>query len=184
MLFRQASDLPTHLVAAFKATLEEVVEADLILHVRDIAHPETAVQAEDVASVLGQLGVDASAPDRVIEVWNKIDLLPDRTDPSQPGTTASGVETIGISALTGEGLPQLLDLIETHLNAGRDVYVVELSGSQLADLHYLYEVGEVLDRADKPDGATSVRVRVAGRSMDDFHARFPQALRPAPVRAA
>ena len=70
------ADLPTSLVAAFRATLEEVAEADLILHVRDIAHPDSEAQARDVAGVLSELGIDAEAPERVIEVWNKIDLLP------------------------------------------------------------------------------------------------------------
>ena len=70
------SDLPTTLVAAFRATLEEVAEADLILHVRDIAHPDSEAQARDVAAVLAELDIDAKAPDRVIEVWNKIDLMP------------------------------------------------------------------------------------------------------------
>src|SRR5690606_19061357 len=71
------SDLPTHLVAAFRATLEEVVEADLVIHLRDIADPDTAAQAEDVERILGDLGVDAGDRSRVIEVWNKIDLLDD-----------------------------------------------------------------------------------------------------------
>src|SRR4029079_16696150 len=69
------SDLPTHLIAAFRATLEEVVEADLVLHLRDISDPDTAAQADDVERILGDLGVDASDHERVIEVWNKVDLI-------------------------------------------------------------------------------------------------------------
>ena len=70
------SDLPTELVAAFRATLEEVLDADLILHVRDIAHPETEMQAENVEAILAELGVDRDGQARMIEVWNKLDLLP------------------------------------------------------------------------------------------------------------
>lgn len=171
------SELPTHLVAAFRATLEEVIEADVILHVRDIAHPDSKVQAVDVANVLEQLGVDPSDPARIIEVWNKIDLLrpPATLDAVKATTGGTTLATIGVSALTGEGLPELLALIEDHLHAGRDVFTLHLEGAELADLHFLYELGEVLDRQDREDGTTELRVRVAGRSVSAFRRRFPAA---------
>jgi len=171
------SELPTHLVAAFRATLEEVIEADLILHVRDIAHPDSKVQAADVANVLEQLGVDPSDPAHIIEVWNKIDLLrpPTTLDAFKATTGGTRLATIGVSALTGEGLPELLALIEDHLHAGRDVFAIHLEGAELADLHFLYELGEVLDRQDREDGTTVLRVRVAARSVSAFRRRFPAA---------
>jgi GTP-binding protein HflX len=171
------SELPTHLVAAFRATLEEVIEADLILHVRDIAHPDTKVQAADVANVLEQLGVDPTDPTRIIEVWNKIDLLrpPATIDTVRATTGGTSLATIGVSALTGEGIPELLALIEEHLHAGRDVFAVHLEGAELADLHFLYEMGEVMDRKDREDGSSDLRVRVAAKSVTAFRRRFPAA---------
>ncbi|MCC6863597.1 MAG: GTPase HflX [Rhodobacteraceae bacterium] len=103
------SDLPTQLVAAFRATLEEVLEADLVLHVRDISHPESGEQAQDVADILQSLGVGAETPQ--FEAWNKLDLV----DPSQrEALTAQATireQVFPISALTGEGIPYLLDAI-------------------------------------------------------------------------
>ena len=106
------SDLPTHLVAAFRATLEEVVEADLVIHLRDISDPDTAAQAEDVERILGDLGVDAADRKRVIEVWNKVDLLDEATARgcSSTGPIGKTAPPIAISAVTGEG----------HRRAGRD----------------------------------------------------------------
>jgi GTPase len=103
------SDLPTQLVAAFRATLEEVLEADLILHVRDIAHPETNEQAADVADILQSLGVGPATP--MFEIWNKLDLVA----PSEREALTQQAETrervFPVSALTGEGVPRLLEAI-------------------------------------------------------------------------
>ena len=112
------SDLPTHLVAAFRATLEEVVEADLVIHLRDIADPDTAAQAEDVERILGDLGVDASDRKHVIEVWNKIDLLDDsnRARLLVEGAVDRPEPPIAISAVTGEGLDALAAIIEQRVS--------------------------------------------------------------------
>ena len=107
------SDLPHELVAAFRATLEEVLEADLILHVRDISHPETAEQAADVADILAKLGVDDRVPQ--IEVWNKIDALPADARDALRRTDARTEGVQAISALTGEGLDDLVAAIEERL---------------------------------------------------------------------
>jgi GTP-binding protein HflX len=174
------SDLPTTLVAAFRATLEEVVEADLILHVRDISHPDTDAQAADVAAVLAELDVDVKAPDRVIEVWNKVDLLPVEQRPPR-GTPAllngegSSPAIIPVSALTGEGLPELLDLVEQRLSGARRVYTVELAGAALGNLHRLYEFGEVVDRRDTEAGTTVATVRVPAERDAQFRRVFPDA---------
>ncbi len=109
------SDLPTQLVAAFRATLEEVLEADLILHVRDIVHSETDLQAANVSGILGQLGLGEDRRDRMIEVWNKIDLLA----PDEACAMIVGAErrdrVVPISAVTGQGIDTLLARVETVL---------------------------------------------------------------------
>nr|WP_244669982.1 GTPase HflX [Kaistia sp. 32K] len=180
------SDLPTHLVAAFRATLEEVIEATLILHVRDIAHEDSEAQARDVMSVLEQLGVEVSKTDRLIEVWNKIDLMPEDARPATRANADNGKPAIvPISALTGEGVAALLDIVEQRLNEGRPVYTVSLSGAALAKLHRLYELGEVLSRADEEDGRTVATIRVPEKHEQSFHREFPGArLQPSSEKAA
>jgi GTP-binding protein HflX len=168
------------LVAAFRATLEEVAEADLILHVRDISHPDTEAQADDVANVLTELDVDVRAPAKVIEVWNKIDLLPpERRPPRMTAAQANGEGTapavVAVSALTGEGLPELLELIEQRLTGGRRTYTVALADAGLGNLHRLYELGEVLERADTEEGATVVTIRVPRERDAAFRRAFPEA---------
>ena len=127
------SDLPTHLVAAFRATLEEVVEADLVIHLRDIADPDTAAQAEDVERILGDLGVDASDRKRVIEVWNKIDLLDDsnRARLLVDGAVDRPEPPIAISAVTGEGLDALAAIIEQRVSGELKEVTVTLRPHQL-----------------------------------------------------
>jgi GTP-binding protein HflX len=174
------SDLPTTLVAAFRATLEEVVEADIILHVRDIAHPDTEAQAADVAAVLADLDVDVQDAAKVIEVWNKVDLLPPeqrppRIMPANANGEGSSPTIITVSALTGDGLPELLALIEQRLAGGRRTYAVELTGAALGNLHRLYEIGEVVERHDTEEGATVAVVRVAAERDAQFRKAFPGA---------
>ncbi|QRZ14831.1 GTPase HflX [Paracoccus methylovorus] len=112
------SELPHELVAAFRATLEEVLAADLILHVRDISHPETEEQAGDVGEILDSLGVDEDVP--LIEVWNKIDALMPETRAALQRTDARTQGVQAISALSGEGIGALLDAIEAHLSQALD----------------------------------------------------------------
>jgi len=174
------ADLPTSLVAAFRATLEEVAEADVILHVRDIANPDTEEQAKDVAAVLSELGIDMADQDRIIEVWNKTDLISPERRPARPyGARGSGAgagpTVVAISALKGEGLTELLEVIEEHIAGDRPVYQVVLSGVDLARLHRLYELGEVLEREDRSDGSVVALIRVAPDTTSRFDAAFPQA---------
>jgi len=175
------SDLPTTLVAAFRATLEEVAEADLILHVRDIAHPDSEAQANDVAAVLSELEIDIASPGKVIEVWNKIDLLPQSERPPRivlaraNGKSGGSPLVVSVAALTGEGLPELLQAIEDRVAEGQAVYRIQLAGERLADLHKLYDFGEVLDREDRGDGTVVARVRVPEEAADRFRKAFPQA---------
>jgi GTP-binding protein HflX len=151
------SDLPTDLVAAFRATLEEVQEADLILHVRDIAHPETAAQKEDVLGVLRDLAVDIGAGRAMLEVLNKIDQLaaPERDlilaqAAREPGQAA-------LSALTGEGCDGLLARIDTHFAGARALVEIELPYEAGAALSWLYQHGEVRSR-EEVDGALRLSV--------------------------
>ncbi|MCX5514842.1 GTPase HflX [Kaistia algarum] len=170
------SDLPTHLVAAFRATLEEVIEASLILHVRDIAHEDSEAQSEDVMKVLEQLGIEIGDSDRIIEVWNKIDLLPPDARPMDRLQAEKGKPAIvPISALTGEGVPALLQLVEDRVNKNRASYTVVLAGADLAKLHRLYEIGEVFSRQDDEDGTTRITIRIPDKYETTFHAEFPTA---------
>ena len=168
-------------MAAFRATLEEVAEADLILHVRDIAHPDTEAQATDVATVLSELGIDIVSPGRVIEVWNKIDLLPPDEQPPRVvparanGKGGDSPVVVSVSALTGEGLADLLGVIDDRIAEEHLIYRVELAGDRLADLHRLYEFGEVLDRDDTGDGIVVARVRVGRENASRFLDAFPDA---------
>ncbi|MEW5421858.1 GTPase HflX [Amorphus sp. 3PC139-8] len=143
------SHLPTDLVAAFRATLEEVVEADLILHVRDIAHPDSAAQAADVESTLSALGIDGRDSEHVLEVWNKADLL----EPNQRERVFAdqGKDAVAVSALTGEGIDRLLDRIEAKLTEGRSRADVILPAEEGELLAWLYRSTEVLERHDEPD---------------------------------
>lgn len=109
------SDLPTQLVAAFRATLEEVTDADLILHVRDIAHPETEVQAENVRAILTELGIDQTAHRRILEVWNKTDLLAPEESEALGQVAARTPRVQAVSAATGQGLDALLEAVTREL---------------------------------------------------------------------
>ncbi len=114
------SNLPTHLVAAFRATLEEVLEADLILHVRDLSDPDNAAQAADVARILADLGIDEKeASERIIEVWNKIDALGPEAHDALAERAAGRADVMAISAVTGEGVESLLAEITRRLSGSR-----------------------------------------------------------------
>src|SRR3954465_376125 len=115
------SDLPTHLVAAFRATLEEVQAADIILHVRDIAHPDTEAQKADVEAILKDLGIDPETDPRVVEVLNKIDLLEQSDQPGLRARTDRSPVAVRGSAVTGEGLDRLLAALDGHRTANRQV---------------------------------------------------------------
>jgi GTP-binding protein HflX len=162
------SDLPTMLVAAFRATLEEVIEADLILHVRDISHAETDSQARDVEAVLGGLGIDTLAADApILEVWNKIDLLSIITR-EEAISAARFVERppVLVSAVTGEGVDALLTEIDRRLGRGDAVLelLVPADGGRL--INWLYEEAEVLDREELPSGEVRARVRIAAEKKE------------------
>lgn len=142
------SDLPTDLVAAFRATLEEVQEADLLLHVRDIAHPETAEQRADVQQVLRELGIGDAIETGMIEVLNKIDLLDAAARESLWSQAERDGRMVALSAATGEGCDELLRAIDRRLAANRQVIDVRLRHRDGSVIAWLYEHGEVLGRRD------------------------------------
>ncbi|HKQ96212.1 MAG TPA: GTPase HflX [Aestuariivirgaceae bacterium] len=154
------SELPTMLIAAFRATLEEVLSADLILHVRDISHANSEAQAEDVDRVLQELGLDEVRRHTIVEVWNKIDLV---ADPAMRGALESQAarrkNTVLVSSLTGEGLDRLLAAIEAKLADAANIYEIDLLGSEGQELAWLYANSEVLGRADDETGGIRLEVR-------------------------
>jgi GTPase len=157
------SDLPTTLIAAFRATLEEVQEADLILHVRDIADEASASQRTDVNEVLAALGIDADAePVRLLEVWNKADLLDEATRTRIDNEAARDPEhPCLVSAVSGFGLEALLGEIETRLNRSRDNVDLTLGPGEGALSNWIHENCEVVERNNLGDGLTHLRLRVA-----------------------
>ena len=161
------SDLPTQLVAAFRATLEEVLEADLILHVRDISHPESTEQAADVAEILTSLGVKATTP--VVEVWNKLDLV----DPSLQAALvaqATGLSGVyAISAVTGQGLDALLAAVSQHLDDEKTDIVIALGFADGRKRAWLHAEG-VVRAEDLDDTGHRLDVRWTARQAARYGA--------------
>ena len=160
------ADLPTELVAAFRATLEEVLEADVIVHVRDAAHDETEAQKADVLKVLEDLGLPPDRP--MVEVLNKIDLL----EPDQrAGLLRRRGETLAVSALTGEGVPQLLAGFEAVVTHGNITLSLKLDASDGGALAFAYRHAQVLDRRDRA-GKISLSLRIHPDDLGRFESRF------------
>lgn len=142
------SEIPTDLIAAFRATLEEVVSADLIVHVRDIASPDTDAQAADVLATIKHLKGDVQEEDEVLEVWNKIDLLsPEQRRELRHMERRQG--TVAISAVEGEGIDALLSAIDLRLGRERRILELTVDASDGRLLAWLYRHGEVLERIDE-----------------------------------
>jgi GTP-binding protein HflX len=165
------SDLPTTLISAFRATLEEVRAADVIVHVRDVSHLDSDAQAHDVEAILDEIGVSNRA-DRVIEVLNKVDRL----DADARATLAreqgmKETSPLAISAATGEGIDHLLTAIEDGLARGRPEVELILDPSDGQGLHWLYEHSEVMSRRDEEDGLR-LTVRVPPDQIERIKRRF------------
>jgi GTP-binding protein HflX len=165
------SDLPTQLVAAFRATLEEVTAADIIVHVRDISHSATEAQAADVRAILIDLGVDIEAEDAplVIEAWNKIDLIEADQDQARllEGRLPDNVKRI--SAQTGEGVDALVQLISQSLSEGHETETVTLPISDGKRLAWLHENGRILETEQKA-GEMIMDVKMSSRNWGRFQA--------------
>ena len=167
------SDLPTELIAAFRATLEEVREADLLVHVRNIAHPDREAQREDVDDVLASLGLaEEGAPPR-IEAWNKIDLLSAEERARVLEEAKRREDVVPISAVTGEGLDALRDRMAACLRRGEEVHEIRLPASAGERIAWLHARGEVLEQSFDQD-----KVQLSVRLSPDNWARF-QAMEPA-----
>ncbi|MEL6317366.1 MAG: GTPase HflX, partial [Pseudomonadota bacterium] len=180
--------LPTQLVAAFRATLEEVRAADVVIHVRDVSDPETEAQRSDVHEVMGALGFSAGElaleeSGRVIEAWNKIDRLSE-FDRAALGNTAERLGcAVPISAATGEGVDALLTLVEARLTADSRELELALGAEDAAAAAWLFERGCVLDSGVLEDGRRRLRVRLSPLDAGRFAKRFG-ALEPRMALAA
>ncbi len=162
------SELPTQLVAAFKATLEEVVSADLLIHVRDVAHPDSEAQKDDVEQVLSDIGVAEETPR--FEAWNKLDLLDDDSRAYLTAEAAKRDDVMPISAITGEGVDALVEAVAARLTQGHRRYHIELDPADGAGAAWLHQHGEVLEQSIADDRAL-YEVRMAPRDYDRFWLR-------------
>jgi GTPase len=171
------SDLPTTLVAAFRATLEEVIEADVILHVRDISHAESDAQAEDVDQVLRQLGIDDARRANMIEVWNKSDALDPLARAQRETSVTRKQNCVLLSALQGEGIPALLKRIETMLAKSSVSYKISLDPADGRGAAWLYEHGEVLAKSMSKSGKLMIQVRLDEDRAGQAKAKFEKAMR-------
>ena len=169
------SELPTMLVAAFRATLEEVIEADVILHVRDVSHEDSEAQAQDVADVLRQLGIEPEQGRRLIEVWNKIDRL-DEAERTRLHNLAERQppdrRPVLVSAVTGEGIEQLTAAIEQRLSESRTVLELALDPADGAAVSWLYRHAEVMAKSLRDDGRLAMRVRTDPANAERVRAKF------------
>ena len=161
------SDLPTELIAAFRATLEEVRSADLLIHVRNMAHPDHEAQRDDVADVLASLGLAEEAAPPTIEAWNKLDLVSGEERAQLLGEAGRRGDVVPISALTGEGLDQLRELMAEKLRSGEQVHEIRLAASAGERIAWLHARGEVLDQTVDDD-----EIQLSVRLSPDNWARF------------
>ncbi|MEO6215969.1 MAG: GTPase HflX [Sphingomonas sp.] len=162
------SELPTQLVAAFKATLEEVISADLLIHIRDIAHPDSAAQRADVEAVLTEIGVAATTPR--IEAWNKLDLLEGDAREEMIVDAGRRQDVVAISAVTGEGVETLVETVAALLTQGHRRYSITLDASDGAGAAWLHAHGEVIGQEVEGDSAV-YDVRMAPRDYERFNQR-------------
>ncbi|MEQ1407867.1 GTPase HflX [Neorhizobium sp. Rsf11] len=173
------SDLPTHLVAAFRATLEEVLEADLILHVRDMSDPDNAAQASDVLRILADLGIgEKEGAERIIEVWNKIDRLDPEAHEAIAERAASRKNVMAVSAITGEGIDALMEEIARRLSGVLTETTITIPPDRLSLVSWIYGDAVVDDRKDNDDGSVTLDVRLTERQAADLERRLGNAPKP------
>ena len=168
------SELPTMLIAAFRATLEEVLEADIILHVRDISTSESDAQRDDVLKVLGELGIPVEGPDcPILEVWNKADLLSsERLAELRLRAERETQGALVVSAVTRVGIPELLQAVDTRIGARDRTLTLDVDAGQGAFLNWLYENAEVLERSMTELGRYRVRLRIDATRRGRLDARL------------
>lgn len=167
------SDLPTHLVAAFRATLEEVLEADLILHVRDMSDVDNQAQSADVLRILKDLGIDEEEGDkRIIEVWNKIDRLEPEAHDAIVQKANGAENVVALSAISGEGIDTLMGEISCRLSGVLTEATVRLPVDKLALLPWLYDHAIVDNREDNEDGSITLDVRLSETEAVELERRL------------
>ncbi len=167
------SDLPTHLVAAFRATLEEVLEADLILHVRDMFDVDNQAQSADVLRILKDLGIDEEEGDkRIIEVWNKIDRLEPEAHDAIVQKASGAENVVALSAVSGEGIDTLMGEISRRLSGVLTEATVRLPVDKLALLPWLYDHAIVDNREDNEDGSITLDVRLSETEAVELERRL------------
>jgi len=164
------SDLPHELVAAFRATLEEVLEADVVVHVRDVSHPDSEAQAADVETVLKELGLAEVVDRGLVEALNKIDLLSADRHEELLNQARRRPDAVALSAVTGEGVADLLAELDRRLGAAREVIDLSLSLADGASISWLYRHGEVVARRDD-DNHAFMRVKLDPADIKRFHQR-------------
>jgi GTP-binding protein HflX len=178
------SDLPTMLIAAFRATLEEVIEADVILHVRDVSHDDAEAQLHDVEKILGQLGIDphnvTSGRPTIIEVWNKID----RIDDEERARLANIAERRPpaerpalVSAVTGQGIDTLSSTIEARLSEGRVLLELDLDPADGAGVSWLHRHTEVIRKeVDENNGRIAMTIRATPDRAGAIRTKFARSI--------
>ncbi|TVV73486.1 GTPase HflX [Sphingomonas solaris] len=164
------SDLPTQLVAAFRATLEEVISADLIVHVRDISHPDSEAQAADVEAVLDDIGARGEGGAPIIEAWNKLDLLEGDEHEAVLGESARRDDVVTLSALTGEGVEALRLMLSARLSQGSRMRTLSLDPGDGAGIAWLHAHGEVVAQ-EMEEEALVIDVRLSDADYDRFQSR-------------
>jgi GTP-binding protein HflX len=174
------SDLPHELVEAFRATLEEVAEADVVVHVRDIAGPDSEAQAADVAKVLEEIGAGEGSGHILVEVWNKIDLVASEEREAlfaraSRATQARAQIVVPVSAVSGEGIDALLSTLADLVDQGEPV-TAQLPANDGRALAWLYRHGRIVDRTDAEDGTVRLSVRLDLQALGQFERLFPEAL--------
>ncbi|TDH36372.1 GTPase HflX [Pseudohoeflea suaedae] len=166
------SDLPTHLVAAFRATLEEVVEADLILHVRDMSDPDRNAQARDVEDILESLGRGEGDGRKLLEVWNKIDRLEPEAASDLKKRAEGSEHAIVVSALKGDGIDALLGEIERLISGTLEKRTIRIEPGEMSLLPWVYERSHVLTRQDEEDGAVTLEVEITAVESAELDAKL------------
>jgi GTPase len=171
------SELPTTLIASFRATLEEVLAADVILHVRDVSHDETEAQSHDVSLVLEELGIDEQRRSLIIEVWNKSDLLSPQELANREAQAQRRQDVVLVSSITGDGISHLLDKVEQRLAQSSLMFDITIDPSDGRGLAWLHQRGEVMDRKVYEDGRTKLSVRLDADTAGQAQAKFGKAMK-------
>ena len=173
------SNLPTHLVAAFRATLEEVLEADLVLHVRDMSDPDNAAQSADVLRILSDLGIDEKEREaRIIEVWNKIDRLDPEAHDAVTERAAGRPDIMAVSAVTGEGIDPLIVEIARRLSGVLTETTLKIPSDKLSLVSWIYENAVVDERKDEEDGSVTLDVRLSESQAAELERKLGNGPKP------